>query len=88
MSDELQYKLTIGVSDGTDVEELEEFLQTILLDLYENGGVEAIKVTKDGYSENVTEDIDGLLNSIENVSAEEIRRAADSVKRLEDMDDG
>jgi hypothetical protein len=87
MSDKLQYNLTVGVSDGTDISELEEFLQTILLDLYENSGVESIKVTKDSYTEEVNEDIEGLLETVDSVNRGDIQNAIEFVRELEQLDD-
>jgi hypothetical protein len=87
MSDKLQYNLTVGVSDGTDISELEEFIQTILLDLYENSGVESIKVTKDSYTEEVNEDIEGLLETVDSVNRGDIQNAIEFVRELEQLDD-
>lgn len=85
MSDVLRYKLELGVSEDIDVDDFEEFMQALLLDLYEQGSVESITVTKDGYIQTSDEDdIDRLLNTIENLDSEHIKGAIDTVKELEE----
>lgn len=86
MSDTLRYKLEVEVSENIDVEEFEEFLQALLLDLYEQGSVESITVTKDGYIDSKGGDVDRLLNTLEGLDSEYIKRAIDVVKKMETID--
>jgi len=88
MSDELHYKLTLGVSESVNVEELEEFMQALFLDLYEQGSVESISVTKDGYVQS-SDGIEELLSMLDEVESNHIRRAIESAEKMEDItDDG
>lgn len=87
MTDVLRYKLELGVSDNIDVDDFEEFMQALLLDLYEQGGVESITVTKDGYIQTGDDDLDRLLNTIESLDSEHIKGAIDTVKELEKDDE-
>lgn len=86
MSDVLRYKLELGVSENIDVEEFEEFMQALLLDLYEQGSVESITVTKDGYIQSTDDDIDRMLDTLEGLDSDYIRGAIDIVKEMEDED--
>lgn len=85
MTKERQYVLELGMSDKTDIEEIEETLQDLLLELYEQGQVESVHVTKAGVPD--TKDVNKLIEIIDTVETEHIRRAIDSVKELEDVDD-
>jgi len=85
MSEDLSYNLTIGVEDDADVEEIEEQLQRILLELYDQGDVESIRVTRDDYTEQEVS-ADGLIDLVEDVTSEDIRRSIDLVRKLEDLD--
>jgi len=87
MSDVLRYKLELEVNEDTDVEDLEEFMQALLLDLYEQGSVQSITVTKDGYIQSTDDDIDRLLDTLEGLDSEHIKGAIDIVKEMEE-DDG
>lgn len=84
MTDTLQYKLELGVNDDADVEDIEEFMQQILLDLYEQGQVESIKVTKDGHTSQM-EEVEAMVDALDGVDSATIRRAIDSVKSMEDL---
>jgi hypothetical protein len=86
MTKTLQYKLELGVSDSADVEDIEDFMQQILLDLYEQGQVEAIRVTKNGHTSDM-EDVEAMADALEGVDSDAVRRAIDSVKSMEDLDD-
>jgi hypothetical protein len=87
MSDTLRYKLELGVSDSVDVDDLEDFLQRLLLDLYEQGDVESITVTKDGYvSSSDDDDINALVGLLDDLESEHVKRAIDMVKEMEDVD--
>jgi len=82
--------LELGVSDSADVEEVEDFLQQVLLDLYEQGQVESIKVTKDASgtsSIQEDDDFDKVLDVLDDLESEDIRRAIDSVRELERFGD-
>jgi signal transduction histidine kinase len=85
MSEKLTYNLTIGAEQNSDVEEIEEKLQSVLLDLYDQGEVESIRVTKDGYAEQEIS-VDGFMDLVEDVTSEDIRRSIDLVRKLEDLD--
>lgn len=85
MTDTLKYKLELGVSDGADVEDIEEFMQQILLDLYEQGQVESIRVTKDGHTPQM-EDIEAIEDALDGVDSAAIRRSIDLVKSMENLD--
>lgn len=85
MSEDLSYNLTIGVEDDADVEEIEEQLQRILLELYDQGDVESIRVTRDDYTEQEVS-ADGLIDLVEDITSEDIRRSIDLVRKLEDLD--
>lgn len=90
MTKRLQYMLELGVSDSADVEEVENFLQQVLLDLYEQGQVESIKVTKKSSgtaSIEEDDDLDKVLDVLHDVESEDIRRAIDSVRELEQFGD-
>lgn len=88
MTGKLNYKLAIGVNDGANVEEIEELLQELLKELYEQGEIESIRVTKDGHvQDSETDDIPELIELIEDLNSSDIKRAIDSVKELEDLDD-
>lgn len=88
MSDELRYTLTLGVSNGADTEGIEDFLQQVLLDLYEQGQVESITVTKDGHTSSVgDEDIKEIVRLIDDVDSDAVRKAIESVRELERSDD-
>jgi hypothetical protein len=87
MTKTLTYKLELGVSDSADVEDIEDFLQQILLDLYEQGQVEQIRVTKDGHTTDM-EDVEEMVDMLDGVDSDAIRKAIDSVRELENMDDG
>jgi hypothetical protein len=88
MSDTLQYKLEVGVSDSINVEDFEEFLQALLLDLYEQGDVESITVKKDGYVYSKDDDIERLLETMDELDSEHIKAAIETVNELERDDDG
>lgn len=85
MSEDLTYNLTIGVDEDADVEEIEEQLQRILLELYDQGDVKSIRVTKDGYAGQEVS-ADGFFDLVEGVTSENVRRSIDLVKKLEDLD--
>lgn len=88
MTQHLNYALQLGVQDNADVEDLEEFLQQVLLDLYEQGQVESIRVTKDGHTSEVKDDdVAKMIDVIDGVDSEALRKAIDSVYELEDIDD-
>lgn len=86
MTKRLQYMLELGVSDDADIEEIEDFLQQVLLDLYEQGQVEKIRVTKEnGDTSNITDDdVRKVIDIIDGVDSDAVRKAIDSVKELED----
>lgn len=86
MSDRLRYGVELGVTNGADVEEIENFLQQVLLDLYEQGEVEEIRVTKDGHTEGA-DDVYGLIDTLDSVDAEHIRRTIDSAHEFEQLGD-
>ncbi len=86
MTESLLYKLELGVSDNADVEEIEEFMQQVLLDLYEQGQVESIRVTKDGHTSTM-EDAEAMADALKEVDSDAIRKAIDSVKEMENMDE-
>lgn len=85
MSEELKYMLKLSVSNGADVDEIEDFLQQVLMDLYEQGQVESIKLTKDGHT---ADGIEEITDAIGGVDSEAVRKAIDSVRELEKSDDG
>jgi len=85
MTDKLQYKLELGVNDDADVKDIEEFMQQILLDLYEQGEVESIRVTKDGHT-SADADVEAMATALEEVDSDSIRKAIDSVKEMENID--
>lgn len=82
MSKELQYKVKLSVIDTVDEEALEEFLQQLLIDLYEQGDVESITVTKDGYMK-TDEDMQELLEIISDLKSSEIMKAIKMVEEHE-----
>lgn len=86
MTDRLQYMLELGVSDGADVEGVEDFLQQILLDLYEQGQVESIRVTKNGHTTDM-ENVEEMVDVLDGVDSEAVRKAIDSVRELENIDE-
>jgi len=86
MTNNLHYKLELGVSDGADVEDVEDFLQQVLLDLYEQGQVESIRVTKNGHTSSPS-DVDTMVDALDEVDSDAIRKAIDSVKEMENVDD-
>lgn len=89
MTKKLQYRLELGVSDSADVDDVEDFLQQVLLDMYEQGQVESIKVTKNGEkSEGVDEpaaSIPNIVNVVERVDSSDVKLAIDSVQELENI---
>jgi len=87
MTNRLQYKLELGVSDGADVEDVEDFLQQVLLDLYEQGQVESIRVTKNGDTSEM-EDVETMVDALDEVDSTAIRKAIDSVREMENQRDG
>ena len=84
MTEHLHYKLQLGVSDGADVEEIEEFMQQLLLDLYEQGQVESIRVTKNGHTVQDDEELEKVLDILDEMDSQNVKNAIDSVKKLED----
>lgn len=86
MTKERQYLLDIGMEDSADVEEIEELLQDILTELYNQGEVESIRVTKGSVPD--TKDVNELVDIIEDVENRYIRQAIESVRAMEKFDDG
>jgi hypothetical protein len=86
MTDELRYSLKVGVGDEADVDEVEELLKALLLDLYEQGDVVSMKVTKHGKA-NEDEDVESLVSLSEGVDSSDIMKAIDLIRELEKMDD-
>jgi len=86
MSEQLQYSLQVGVESGADVDSVEKLLQEVLLGLYDEEDVESIKVTKDGHTkDNVN--MERLMHILDSMDSDEVKRAIDSVKTLERIDD-
>lgn len=85
MSDKLQYKLEITVSERARIEAIEELLEDSLLGLYDNEDVEAILV-KDK-TRPIDDDMDGILSVIDSLDSSEIRTAIESVEALADLDE-
>lgn len=86
MTEELVYTLELGVENRADIDEIEELLQEILLDLYDQGEVESIRVIKDSYSHQ-DDSVAELLDLIGEVDSEEIRSAIDLVREMEESDE-
>lgn len=89
MTDSISYKVEVGVDETVDQDELDNLLQDILLDLYDDGSVQSIHVTKDGYTV-TNDDVEELISVMDAVQSRDIKNAIDMVKRLESMegDDG
>jgi len=85
MTNNLRYGLSLGVSDDANVEEIEELLQEILLDLYDQGDVESIRVTKDGYVESHDSDVGKVIEILDTLDPDNIRSAIDVVEELENV---
>lgn len=83
MTERLKYMLELGVTNNADVDEIEELLQQLLLDLYEQGEVESIRVTKDDHSAS-DEEVKRLVQILNELDSNSVRRAIDSVKELEE----
>lgn len=83
MTDKLQYKMTVEIERGSDIEQIEEKLESVLEDLYDVDTVEAIRVRDK--TPPMDEDVEQLLDVINNVTSEDIRCAIESVKKLEDL---
>lgn len=86
MTNSISYKIEIGVDDTVDHTDLDDRLQDILLDLYDDGSVQSIHVTKDGYTID-DEDVSELTAVIDGVRSRDIRDAIDIVKELESMEE-
>lgn len=84
MTDKLQYKMTVEIERGSDIEQIEEKLESVLEDLYDVDTVEAIRVRDK--TPPMDEDVEQLLDVINSVTSEDIRCAIESVKKLEDLD--
>lgn len=87
MTEQLRYSLQVGVEDSADVDAVEELLQEVLLGLYDEGDVESIRVTKDGHTGN-NADVERLMNNLDRMGSDEVKRAIDLVKELENIDNG
>lgn len=88
MTEKLQYLLELGVSDSADIEDVEQFLEQILLDIYEQGQVESIKVTKEGSkTKERDEDVKKLTDVVNDIDSADIVKAIESIKELENLGD-
>jgi uncharacterized protein YuzE len=87
MSETLQYMVKLSVEEGANVEQVEEFLQDVLLDIYEQGEVESVKVVKDGHTPDTNgKEIDEVLSALDGVDTESVKKAIDTIKELEEME--
>lgn len=88
MTEELSYKLKLVTGDDPNVQEIDDFLQNVLLDLYEQGQIEQIKVTKDGYTRSSEdEDIREMIKIIDSVESSDLQAAIDMVNKMERFGD-
>lgn len=88
MTEKLQYLLELGVSDSADIDDVEQFLEQILLDIYEQGEVESIKVTKEGSkTKERDEDVKKLIDVVNDIDSADIVKAIESIKELENLGD-
>lgn len=88
MTEKLQYLLELGVSDSADIDDVEQFLEQILLDIYEQGEVESIKVTKEGSkTKERDEDVKKLTDVVNDINSADIVKAIESIKELENLGD-
>lgn len=76
--------MTVEIERGSDIEQIEEKLESVLEDLYDVDTVEAIRVRDK--TPPMDEDVEQLLDVINSVTSEDIRCAIESVKKLEDLD--
>lgn len=88
MSDGIKYVLELGVSEDPNVEEIDEFLQEILLDLYDQEDVERVRVTRESRGGATSdENLEKMIDIINRIDSEDIRKAIDSVRELENIGD-
>lgn len=81
-----KYILTVGVENTDDIDPMEELLQEILLDLYDAGGVESIRVTNQD-SSIVDEDVKELIDILDTLESRDVMRSIEVAREMEDQDE-
>ena len=79
----MKYEVTIGAVDNANVEEIEDFMQQLLLDLYEQGQVESIKVIKNGYTKD-DNDIEKVIDIIDDIETTDVSCAIELISEFDD----
>jgi hypothetical protein len=87
----ITYKIDVTYDDAANVEACEEYLRDLLQELYNDGEIDNIAVTKDGYATGQDGDIEELVDVLDRLTSDGVQIAIDSVAELEtlgDDDDG
>jgi cob(I)alamin adenosyltransferase len=79
----IKYSVKLEVTEDANVEEIERCMEEVLIDLYDQGDVLSIGVTKDGYSSD-DKDIEELLSLLDRFNSSDIRSAIDIVEKMDD----
>lgn len=83
MTDDLLYKVRISVEDGADISEIEDSLQNLLMDLYNNDNIEEIMVRDK--TPPIDEDVDEMIDVIDRLESSDVQKAMELVTKLSDI---
>lgn len=83
MSDEkITYTVTITAEEEPDIDEIDRQVQESLLDVYDQGEIENIRVSRERRVSK-SDDIQRLLDVIESIRSKDIRKSIDLVAKQE-----
>lgn len=83
MSDKLQYNLSISIKKGSDISEVEDELEDLLIELYQNDNITEITVSD--RTPPIDEDMDELLRVIDDIENSDIRQSIEFVRALGEL---